>query len=324
MTRIVSYNILMGAGRRVDPVARMLADTQPDIVGLVEATKPDVVAELGRRLGMQHVMSGRAPHSENWQVALLSRLPVVYTKTHIQPQALTKPLLEVCLQEPGGRRITVFVIHLSASFSKGRAGDSIRRRETRELLRILADKAGTPHLVMGDFNTLPPGEPFKASELLRYIVQVDERYRNNQAALHGHPYLNFVVPGPLRIFNPLLRLIPQAPLLSALFDRAASLYAPRTSIRLLLQSGYVDCFRRVNPGDPGFSCPAAAPAGRIDYILASPELAENLTGCYIPTGSAGLSGDQASDHFPVVADFALPVGWRAASDVEGRSEEIRA
>ncbi len=322
MTRIVSYNILMGAAKRVDPLAHMLSDAQPDIVGLVEATRPDVVSELGSRLGMKPIMSGLAPQSANWQVALLTRLPVVHTKTHIQPP-LTKPLLEVCLEEPGGRHITVFVIHLEAAFSQGWAGDGIRRRETRELLRVLAHKAGTPHLVMGDFNTLGPGDPFKASELLRYLVQVDERYRKNLATQLGHPYLNFVVPGPLRIFNPLLRLIPRVPLLSALFDRAASLYAPRTSIRLLLQAGYVDCFRRINPEDPGFSCPAAAPAGRIDYILASPELAASLSGCYIPTGVSGVSADQASDHLPVVADFAPQAGEQAAGDVEECSEEIR-
>ena len=150
MTRILTYNILMGAAKRVEPLVDMISSAQPDIVGLAEATRPDVVEKLGQRLGMQHIMSGCAPHSGNWQVALLSRLPIVYTKTHTH-QTLTKPLLEVCLEETGGRQITVFVIHMAAAFSQGWAGDGIRRREARELIQIMAAKKGTPHAVIGDF-----------------------------------------------------------------------------------------------------------------------------------------------------------------------------
>ena len=59
-----------------------------------------------------------------------------------------------------------------------------------------------------------------------------------------------------------------------------------------------------NPKDPGFTCPAGSPAGRIDYIFASPELAERLSACYHITESNGLRGEEASDHLPVVAEFA--------------------
>ncbi len=309
MTRILTYNILMGAAKRVEPLVDMISSAQPDIVGLAEAVRPDVVEKLGQRLGMQHIMSGCAPHSDNWQVALLSRLPIVYTKTHIQ-QTLTKPLLEVCLEETGGRQITVFVIHMAAAFSQGWAGDGIRRREAQELIQIMAAKKGTPHAVIGDFNTLAPGDTFEASVLLRYVVKQDERYRKNPAAVEGHPYLNFVVPRPLRIFNPLLRMISRMSFLSTLFDGAASLYAPRSSISLLRKAGYVDCFRQVNPGVEGFTCPAAAPAGRIDFIFASPELAESLTSSRVLTNGASVRGEQASDHLPVIAEFCEPVGGR--------------
>jgi endonuclease/exonuclease/phosphatase family metal-dependent hydrolase len=322
MTRILTYNILMGAANRVDPLVDMISSVQPDIVGLAEAVRPDVVEKLGQRLGMQHIMSGRAPHSGNWQVALLSRLPIVYSKTHIRPQALTKPLLEVCLEEPGGRQITVFVIHMAAAFSKGRAGDGIRRREARELLQIMAAKTGTPHVVMGDFNTLAPGDAFEASTLLRYVVKQDERYQQNPAAVEGHPYLDFVVPGPLRIFNPLLRLITHMPSLYKLFDGAASLYVPRSSISLLREAGYVDCFRQMNPGVAGFTCPAAAPAGRIDFIFASPELAASLTGSQTLISGTSVSAEQASDHLPVVAEFGEPVGEGDQENLEQHSEGI--
>src|SRR2546423_14410370 len=208
MTRILSYNILVGATRRVDPLTLMIQAAQPDVVGLVEATNPRVIEELARRLDMQHVMSANATHQQDWQVALLSRLPIVYTKTHFPSDKLTKPVLEVGVEEPDGRQLTVFVTHLSAAFNEGWAGDAIRRREGGELIRIMAAKRGTPHLSMGDFNSLAPGDAFQASALLRHIVQVDRRRQQNPAALAGRPPLAFVVPQPLHLLDPLLLAIP--------------------------------------------------------------------------------------------------------------------
>ena len=320
MTRILSYNILVGGARRVNPITRMIQATQPDIVGLIEATNPQAVEELAQRLEMQHVMSGYASHQQDWQVALLSRLPILYTETHVRPGVLTKPVLEVGVEEPSGMQFTVFVTHLAAAFNKGWAGDAIRRREVRELIRIMKAKQGMPHLVIGDFNSLAPGDSFKASALLRYVVQQDQRYQQNPHAMVGHPHLDSVVPRPLRIFNPFLRVIPRSSLLSALFDRAASLYAPRGSISLLLNAGYMDCFRETNPGLAGFSCPSAAPAGRIDYIFASPEMSQHLSRCYIPAQGDGIHGQEASDHLPVVAEFGKMVeknvGLRSKEDIE--------
>ena len=320
MTRILSYNILVGATRRVDPLTDMIKAARPDVVGLVEATNPHVVEELAHRLDMQHVSSAYSTHLQDWQVALLSRLPIIYTKTHL----LTKPVLEVCVEEANGRQISVFVTHLSAAFNKGWAGDGIRQREVRELLRIMSARQGTPHLVMGDFNALAPGDLFKASALLGYLVELDQRYRQNPttAVVEGHPYLNFVVPGLLRIFNPILRIIPRSKLLCRLFDTAASVYAPRGTIGLLQRAGYVDCFRKMNSEAEGFTCPAAALAGRIDFIFASPELAQSLLTCYIPTEGEGVRGEEASDHLPVVAEFGEAVTAEYASEMSGCAEEV--
>ena len=324
MTRILSYNILVGATRRVNQLADMITAANPDVVGLVEATNPHVVEELARRLGMQHVISAYPKHLQDWQVALLSRLPIISSRTHLNPQVMNKPVLEVCLEEPDGTQFTVFVTHLSAAFSHGWAGDAIRRREVRELIRIMGEHRGTPHLVMGDFNSLSPGDPFKASALLRYVVKLDKDYQKNPSATIGHPYLDFVVPPQLRIFTPLLRIIPRSKVLCWLFDAAASLYAPRGCISLLKNAGYIDCFRELNPTAKGFSCPSGAPAGRIDYIFASPELAQDLSLCYIPTEGNGTTGEAASDHLPVVAEFDLPVKKSVSTEpVMEAGEEVQ-
>src|SRR2546421_2722767 len=213
MTRILSYNILVGGQPRINQITAMIQAADPDVVGLVEATNPRVVETLAKRLGMQYRISAPGQNSADWQVAVLSRLPIIHTEVHICPGILTKPLLEVCVEEAEGSRLTIFVTHLTASFTYGRAGESIRRDEVREILRIMASKQGTPHLLMGDFNALAPGDRLKASILLRYLVEMDRRRQQNPHDNVGHPYLDFVVPASLRFLNPLLRVIPRSKLL---------------------------------------------------------------------------------------------------------------
>ncbi len=303
MTRILSYNIFVGGNRRVDQLTKIMSSAHPDIVGLVEATSRQTIEEFADRLGMQYRMSGSYTHGEDWQTALLSRLPIVETHVYKRSDRLTHPLFEACIEEEDGRKLTVFITHLAAAFSQGRGGDSIRRREVQEILRIMTPKQGTPHLLMGDFNAIAPGDRLKASMLMRYLVAIDLQRRQNLHAAFGYSHMNFVVPKPLRFLDPLLRVIPNNKVLSALFDWAGSLYAPRGSISLLRKAGYIDCFRLKNPNDPGFTCPAASLAGRIDYIFASPELAERLSASYVVAEGNGLHGDEASDHLPVVAEF---------------------
>jgi endonuclease/exonuclease/phosphatase family metal-dependent hydrolase len=303
MTRILSYNILAGGKRRVDQLTKIISSTHPDIVGLVEATSRQTVEEMADRLGMHYRISGSPTQAREWQTALLSRLPIVETHSHLRSNILSRPVLEACVEETDGHKLTVFVTHLTAAFYRGRGGDRIRHREVQEILRITASKRGTPHLLLGDFNAIAPGDRLKASALLRYLVAIDLRHQQNPHAAFGHPNLDFVVPAPLRFLDPLLRVIPSNKVLSALFDWAGSLYAPRGSMSMLRKAGYIDCFRFTNPKDPGFTCPAASLAGRIDYIFASPELAERLSACHVVTEGNGLRGEEASDHLPVVAEF---------------------
>ncbi|HLI90938.1 MAG TPA: endonuclease/exonuclease/phosphatase family protein [Ktedonobacteraceae bacterium] len=320
MTRIVSYNILAGGyslrqnGERRSPqLTHIIRSAQPDIVGVVEATheqmkqRPLVIEEIAEALDMQLIKGGHVDRPNDYPSALLTRLPVVYSRVHARPGVLERPLLEVCVEESDGQQLTVFVVHLSAAFSQGWAGDHLRQREVREILRITAPlrEEGRPHVLIGDFNSLAPGDPFKASALLRYIVHLDATKRLRLP--DGHPHLNFVVPPRLRFLNPLLRAIPRSKLLSMLFDAAAYCYAPRGTIRLLRAAGYIDCYRRMHPHSPGFTCPAGAPAGRIDYIFASPTLAARLASCSEITESEGLPGSDASDHLPVMAEFGTAV-----------------
>ncbi|HEU5343398.1 MAG TPA: endonuclease/exonuclease/phosphatase family protein [Ktedonobacterales bacterium] len=76
--------------------------------------------------------------------------------------------------------------------------------------------------------------------------------------------------------------------------------APRLAIPPLLAAGYVDLFRRLRPGEPGYTALAPTPVTRIDYIFASPAMARRATYCDRVTSPLVIL---ASDHMPVRADF---------------------
>ncbi len=304
MTRVLSYNILLGGTDRVNQLTKVIKSAQPDVVGLIEATNPRVIGELAERLEMQFCLSGQAENETDWQVGVLSRLPIVQTQTHIHPGILPKQLLlEVCLAEPNGNQLTVFVVHLTADFYKGLASNIIRRREVQELIRIMSSKQRKPHLLMGDFNSIAPGEHLQGSRFLSYIIEQDPYDGQSFDKTAKYPDLNHVVPPPLRIFNRFLRIIPQSRLLSNLLDAVSFLYVPRASMGLLQKAGYVDCFRHVNPLLPGFTYPSSAPSGRIDFIFASTDLAQHLSACSVIEADKAPQASIASDHLPVIAEF---------------------
>ena len=328
MTRIVSYNILAGGysmreagARRSSQLIKMLRPAQPDVVGLVEAMHPrikqtpSVMEEIAEALEMQVVTGGNPKSCKEYPLALLTRLPIVTIKVHECPGILARPLLEVCLEEENGEHLTVCLTHLSAAFNRGRAGGALRLRVVAEILRVTAPlrAEGKPHLIMGDFNSLAPMDAFSARSLLRYVVQMNESSLG--ATYDGHPDFNAVVPPQLRFLQPLLNLVAGSDMLCSLFDMVAYLYAPRGCIRNLKRL-YVDSYRRVHPYKQGFTCPASAPAGRTDYIFASPLMTSRLTDCdVLLTGEDDLTGDQASDHFPLIVEFGLPITFGATDAV---------
>ncbi|WP_052887694.1 endonuclease/exonuclease/phosphatase family protein [Thermogemmatispora carboxidivorans] len=316
MTRVLSYNILAGGmtpcageGRRTESLLRLISAAQPDIIGLPEGLNPRrgtekaVVEELAERLEMTLLRGDHPTAGEEFQVACLTRLPVLASRVHVRPGVLTRPVLEVHVREEDGNELTVFVAHLLASFHKGRTAEQLRQREIETILNIMAAVRGQPHLLMGDFNTLAPGEPLRASALLRYVLYLDQTLPDESQERDGHPHLAYVLPDRLRPLQPLLAHLLRNRLALWFIDALAGLSVPRKSIPLLQRAGYIDCFRHLHPREPGFTCPALMPAGRIDFIFASPELAPRLRVCQVVQEGNGITGSQASDHLPVLAEF---------------------
>ena len=84
----------------------------------------------------------------------------------------------------------------------------------------------------------------------------------------------------------------------AFAERAYAL--PRLVIPKLLAAGYIDVFRSLRPGEPGYTAKTPTPVARIDYIFASPSLARRAVQCD-RVGSPLVI--YASDHLPMRAEF---------------------
>ena len=156
--RLLSYNIRRGGAGREQPLAAVIRAVAPDIVVLEEATRPEVVECLARESGMQQ-WSARAGKS----LAFMSRQPVTHFAAH-RPAISRHAFLEIV---PSTTSWRVFGVHLSAVH----AAWTERRRlfELRALLRAVSAHEKGPHVLIGDFNTVAPGDLFDVRMLPRRL-----------------------------------------------------------------------------------------------------------------------------------------------------------
>jgi exodeoxyribonuclease-3 len=145
--RILSYNIRQGGGGRETALAGVIRAASADVVVLQEATRPEVVEQVARQTGMQQ-WAARPGES----LAFMSRTPVAHHEWH-KPRVSRHAFLEIV---PASTAWRVFGVHLSAVH----AAWTERRRvfELRALLRAIAEHQQGPHVLIGDFNTVAPGD----------------------------------------------------------------------------------------------------------------------------------------------------------------------
>lgn len=160
--RLLTYNIRHGGAGREEALTAVIKASDPDIVILQEATKPDVVERLCATSGM-HVYASRRRES----LGFMSRIPIAHYEWH-RPRLSRHAFLEVV---PEGDPFRVFGVHLSAVH----AAWTERRRvlELRALLKSIERHQSGFHVLAGDFNTLAPGELLDVRKLphrLRALV----------------------------------------------------------------------------------------------------------------------------------------------------------
>jgi len=151
--RLVSYNILDGGEGRADPIAEVLLAQRPDIVALIEADHPAVVARVASRLKMDSVTAVGRRHS----VAILSRWPIIESVNHaLLREEFSNCFMEATVRDPGGTDWLIGVAHLHPHAND--ADDRVRQREVGAIREIFQSrrKENIPHLLVGDFNSDSP------------------------------------------------------------------------------------------------------------------------------------------------------------------------
>jgi exodeoxyribonuclease-3 len=145
--RLLSYNIRRGGAGREEALLSVLRPCAPDIVVLQEATVPAVIERLSREAGLPHWAA-----MPKLSLGFMSRVPIEHFQWH-RPRFSRHAFLEIV---PQGMAFRVFGVHLSAVF----AAWTERRRmiELRSLLSSIRQHQHGFHVLVGDFNTVTPGE----------------------------------------------------------------------------------------------------------------------------------------------------------------------
>jgi endonuclease/exonuclease/phosphatase family metal-dependent hydrolase len=178
--KVLTYNIHgwqmpNGGGSNAGLVARVLAGTGADIVGLNEVFDPDADGErplrnLAKDLGF-HYAFGPTQSSDPTQHppygnAFLSRWPVLaYAAHHLAPETPygKRGLLEVRILLPFEQPFTVYVTHLD------HRSERTRLDQWAAASTWLARDRARPHVLMGDFNALT-AEDYPTSDSLAALT----------------------------------------------------------------------------------------------------------------------------------------------------------
>lgn len=147
IVKLLSYNIRFGGRERASRLAAVIRRVEPDLVVFQEAIDPLVIADLAKAANLPHWAAQRA-HS----IGYISRLEIAHHEWHY-PLGSKHSFLEIVL---AGSEARIFGLHLSAIFSKW--SEVRRAREIRALLHGIAKHQNGMHVIVGDFNTLAPGE----------------------------------------------------------------------------------------------------------------------------------------------------------------------
>lgn len=323
--RVATYNILLGGHGRGERIAAVLQRTGADVVALQEASDITLVRELAHRLDMRMVVA-KPNDASKLNLAVLSRLPFTRWRAHRHPGRMLRAHLEceVAVNAPGLPKLRIHCLHLAARFGEKNKGEARRLRELDAILGDIARSGATPHLLLGDFNSLAPGETVAATAFFTRMAELrrrgllvrgldglmnplesngDELLAEQWREAGVQPELQGGLPRLPWVVGPLTGVIPRG----RLTDRLLNRFIERWTVPRLTDAGYLDCYRHLHPDGHGYTCATWLPAARIDYVFADPTMAQRLVGCEV----VGLNGvpdadvSGASDHFPVLADFRL-------------------
>ena len=327
--RVATYNILLGGERRRELVLNVLRRIDADVIALQEVRELDRIRELADSLGMDVLIGEPSDPDSVMHTAILTRMKVRTWRNRRHHGRMLRSHLH-CEIETGGATVPVLGIHclhLAARFGERNKGEARRIREIGAVLTDIENEPALPHVLMGDFNALSPGDDILATAFFRRMnvlrragllvagangtliplvtaddgdpTEIEDRWRRagvDPRLLGGIPVLPRVV-SPLTIGIPVSRAM----------DRFLGRLIERWTVERLLSEGYVDCYRKVHPRARGLTCATWQLAARVDYVFATPDVASGVLSADVVGGRTWPDPDaaSASDHFPLVTEFSV-------------------
>ena len=174
--KLLSYNIRFGGLGRENALSEAIKAIAPDLVVFQEATHPAVIEQLSKTTGLSF-WAARVNHS----IGYLSRKEIAYHEWHY-PAGAKHSFLEFV---PADSNARIFGLHLSARFSKW--DEQRRAREIRSLLKGIERHQDGFHVLVGDFNTLAPGEVLELGRLpawIRGLIWISGRKLQRETIQH--------------------------------------------------------------------------------------------------------------------------------------------
>jgi endonuclease/exonuclease/phosphatase family metal-dependent hydrolase len=327
--RVATYNILLGGERRGELVSNVLRRLDADVIALQEVRELDRIHQLADDLGMQALIGEPSDPDSVMHTAILTRMKVRTWRNRRHHGRMLRSHLH-CEIETGGARVPVLgvhCVHLAARFGERNKGEARRIREIGAVLTDIENDPKLPHVLIGDFNALAPRDDILATAFFRRMNTlrragllvsgangtliplvtadgadpsgIEDRWRRagvDPRLLGGIPVLP-------RVVSPLTAGIP----VSRAMDRFLGRLIERWTVERLLSEGYVDCYREVHPRARGLTCATWQLAARVDYVFATPDVATGVLNADVVGGRTWPDPDAsaASDHFPVVVEFAV-------------------
>ncbi len=166
-----------------EAVADVIADAEPDIVGIIEIGGEQALNDLRQRLaerGLDYPHSRVLPRrGEDRALALLSRYPIVQDNSRAdyplygeQRRNMLRGILDTTIAHSDGRCFRIIGVHLKSRVAKNEeAATSLRTKEAETLAlhvgNALKLQPNEPLLIFGDMNDDPEAPALAALKKLR-------------------------------------------------------------------------------------------------------------------------------------------------------------
>lgn len=197
--RLLTYNIHAGRGwdirahtaarpRNIAAVAEVIRSADPDIATLQEVDI-DQGAELARLLGMElaAVASITGGGRRDYGIATLTKLPIARSREVWMPGSIRARCALLTEHAWAGGEVAVVNAHLSVVF----------RDRPEQVAALVAELAGEPLVVAGDFNMTPFSPAYRA--LRRSFTSATRFARTWPAPAALVPIDHILVRGPVHV-----------------------------------------------------------------------------------------------------------------------------